>query len=74
MKKELSIYLIVIFIVALAWHNQQWLDHPIEHIMGLPYGGAFGISGIIYQLFFGFIVYLLLWLPIMIIGLFSKKD
>jgi hypothetical protein len=60
--KELKIYLIVIVIVALTWHNKQWIDHPIEHILNLPYGGAFGIPGIIHPLVFGFLAYAIVWI------------
>jgi hypothetical protein len=73
MKKELIIYLSVILVVALAWHNKQWLDHPVEHLLGLPHGGAFGVPGIIHPFVFGLGIYLLLWMPRLIIMLFTKK-
>ncbi len=60
--KELKIYIITVIITALAWHNEQWIDHPIEHLMGLPYGGAFGVPGIIHPLVFGLFVYIFVWL------------
>ena len=74
MKRELLIYFTVILVVALVWHNKQWLDHPVEHLLALPNGGAFGIPGIIHPLIFGFVAYLFLWLPRLIVGLFSKKE
>ncbi len=59
--KELKIYLITVVILALAWHNEQWLDHPIEHLMSLSHGGAFGVPGIIHPLVFGLVAYLVVW-------------
>jgi hypothetical protein len=69
--KELKVYLLTIVVVALIWHKDQWLDHPTEHIMNLPYGGAFGVPALIHPLVFGFFAYMLVWivkLP------FRKKD
>jgi len=60
--KELKVYLITIVIVALAWHKEQWLDHPIDHLMSLSHGGAFGVPGIIHPLVFGFFVYAMIWI------------
>ena len=62
MKKELNIYLATIVIVALIWHSEQWLDHPIEHLTGLSHGGAFGVPGIIHPLVFGFFAYIFIWI------------
>ncbi len=73
MKKELVIYFVVILVVALSWHHKQWLDHPFEHLIGLPQGGAFGIPGVIHPLVFGFLAYLLLWIPRLIAKLFTKS-
>lgn len=72
-KKELIIYLSVIIVVALLWHKQQWFSHPVEHLLGLPHGGAFGVPGIIHPFVFGFLIYLILWIPRLIIRPFFKK-
>ena len=73
LKRELKVYFMIILIVALAWHNKQWLSHPIEHLMGLPYGGAFGVPGIIHPLVFGFGIYILVWIPRLIVKPFLNK-
>ena len=76
-KKELMVYLAVIVVVALSWHHKQWLDHPVEHLIALPHGGAFGVPGIIHPLVFGLAGYLLLGIVRLILKpffkMFSKK-
>lgn len=73
MKKELIIYLGIFLFLAIAMHFNEWLSHPVEHLMALSSGGAFGIPGIAHPFVFTFIVYFIIRLPVFIVRLFSKK-
>lgn len=73
MKKEIIIYIGIFLFLAIGMHFKQWTSHPIEHLMALPHGGAFGVPGIIHPFVFTFIVYFLVRLPVFIKRLFTKK-
>ena len=73
MKKEIIIFISIFLFLAIGMHFNQWLSHPIEHLMALPSGGAFGVPGIIHPFVFTFIVYIILRLPVFIIKLLSKR-
>lgn len=57
MKKELYIFIGIFLFLAIGMHFKEWTSHPIEHIMGLPASGAYGI-GFIHPLVFTLVVYL----------------
>ncbi|MFA7082941.1 MAG: hypothetical protein WC141_00235 [Arcobacteraceae bacterium] len=70
MKKELFIVGVVFLILTLGMHHQEWISHPIEHLMRLPNAGAYGI-GAIHPLLFTVAVYLILWIPRGVVKLFK---
>lgn len=70
MKKELTIFIGLFLFLAIGMHFKQWIDHPIEHLVNLPLGGAFGVPGILHPVVFTLIVYLIVTLPRL---LFKKK-
>lgn len=72
MKKELLIFVGLFLFLAIGMHFKQWTSHPIEHLMSLPHGGAFGIPGIIHPFVFTFLVYFIVRLPFLIKKLFKK--
>jgi hypothetical protein len=72
MKKELFIYSVVFLLLAISWHFDQWLSHPMDHIANLPNGGAFGVPGLAHPFVFTFIVYLFVSIPRWLFG--KKKD
>jgi hypothetical protein len=58
MKKELLIFTAIFLILAIGMHLEEWLDHPVKHLMALPDAGAYGI-GAAHPLVFTLVVYLL---------------
>jgi len=72
MKKEIIIFIGLFLFLAIGMHFKQWTSHPIEHLMSLPHGGAFGIPGIIHPFVFTIIVYLIVRLPFFVKRLFTK--
>jgi uncharacterized membrane protein (DUF485 family) len=74
MKKEIIIFVGIFLFLAIGMHFKQWLDHPIEHLMNMPHGGAFGVPGIIHPFVFTFILYFIVRFPSLIKKLFSKKE
>ena len=73
MKKEVIIYIGIFLFLAIGMHFKQWLSYPLEHLMAMPNGGAFGVPGILHPFVFTFIVYFIVRLPIFVIRVFSKK-
>ncbi len=73
MKKEIIIFIGLFLFLAIGMHFKQWLDHPIDHLMNMPHGGAFGVPGIIHPFVFTFILYFIVRFPVFIKKLFSKK-
>ncbi len=57
MKKEMMIFFGIFLFLAIGMHFQEWLSHPIEHVMALPKAGAYGI-GPLHPLVFALIVYI----------------
>lgn len=57
MKKEMMIFFGIFLFLAIGMHFQEWLSHPIEHVMALPKAGAYGI-GPLHPLVFTLIVYI----------------
>ena len=74
MKKELIIFIGLFLFLAIGMHFAQWIEYPIEHLMNLEHGGAFGVPGFAHPLVFTFIAYIILIIPRAISKLFSKKD
>ena len=72
MKKELNIYIGIFLFLAIGMHFKQWIDHPIEHIINMPHGGAFGVPGVVHPFIFTLIVYFIVYIFRKILGLFSK--
>ena len=69
MKKELNIYIGIFLFLAIGMHFKQWIDHPIEHLINLSHGGAFGVPGVAHPFVFTLVIYLVVFL---IRKLFSK--
>ena len=64
------IYTAIFLFLAIGMHFKQWMDHPVEHVINLPHGGAFGVPGMAHPFVFTLIVYLIISIPR---WLFSKK-
>ena len=67
LKKEFFIFILIFIVLSLGMHMNQWLTHPIEHLMHLstqkmPY----------HPLLYTTIVYLFLGLLRLIISAFMK--
>jgi hypothetical protein len=73
MKKELGIFIGLFLFLSIGMHFKQWLDHPIEHMMNMQDGGAFGIPGIIHPIVFTFLLYFVIAIPRIFMKLSSKK-
>ena len=72
MKKELLIYLGIIISLTVGIHYKELIAHPIEHILNLSNSGAYGL-GIIHPIVFGFIFYILIFIPRFIVKSFKAK-
>ena len=72
-KRELKIYLLVFLVAALGMHHKEFISYPIDHISHLPMAGAYGL-GMIHPIVFSFIIYLIVWIPRIIAGMFGKKS
>jgi len=73
MKKEIGVFIGLFLFLSIGMHFKQWIDHPIEHLMNMPHGGAFGIPGIIHPFVFTFILYFLVVILRFIIRIFTKN-
>ena len=73
LKRELIIFIGLFLFLAIGMHFSEWLSHPIEHLMNIQHGGAFGVPGYIHPFVFTLVVYILVWIPRGIVKLFSKK-
>jgi len=62
--KELLIFGIIFFILALGMHYKEWFSHPVEHLLTLPHSQF----GPFHPFFFSFGVYIF----VLIIRLFIK--
>jgi len=60
MKKELLIYLAILFVLSVATHP-DFITHPITRIENLPHSGAYGL-GVLHPLVFSFIIYFLIFI------------
>ena len=61
MKKELIIFFGLLVFLAIGMHFEEWMSHPIDHLMGLPKSGAFGLGAFhpfVFTLFFYLIILL----------------
>jgi hypothetical protein len=72
-KKELIIYAGIFLFLSIGMHFKQWIDHPIEHLINMPNGGAFGVPGFIHPFVFSLIIYLIIYLFRFIGSIFSRK-
>ena len=70
MKKELIVYIGIFLFLAIGMHFKQWIDHPLDHLVNLPHGGAFGVPGVAHPFVFTLVIYLLVGIPRL---LFKKK-
>jgi len=73
MKKEIVIYVGLFLFLAIGMHFKQWIDHPVEHLMNMPHGGAFGVPGAVHPFVFTFILYIVLRGPVLLKKLFTRK-
>ncbi|RLA73719.1 MAG: hypothetical protein DRG11_07185 [Epsilonproteobacteria bacterium] len=60
MKKQFYMFIFMFLFLAIGMHFKQWTSHPIEHMMNISQGGAFGIPGIIHPLVFTILGYIVL--------------
>ena len=72
MKKELIIILILFLLLTVGMHHKELFIHPLEHISHLKDAGAYGL-GAIHPLVFTLSVYVLLWIPRVIVKMVKKK-
>jgi hypothetical protein len=73
MKKELNIYIGIFLFLAIGMHFKQWIDHPLEHLINMPHGGAFGIPGVVHPFVFTLVVYIVVYLLRSVFGMFNKS-
>lgn len=73
MKKELIIFVSILVVLTLSIHYREFLEYPLDHIYALSNSGAYGF-GSFHPIIFTLIVYVLLWLPRLIIKFFNKKS
>ncbi|MBT3280803.1 MAG: hypothetical protein HOF69_06515 [Campylobacteraceae bacterium] len=73
MKKELNIYIGIFLFLAIGMHFKQWIDHPVEHLLNMSSGGAFGVPGIAHPFVFTLIIYLVVYLLRSVVKMFSKS-
>ena len=73
MKKELIIFVGIFLFLAIGMHFAQWTSHPIEHLMSLPHASAYGL-GAEHPVVFTLIVYVIVWIPRVLVKLLSKKE
>ena len=72
MKKEFSIFVGLFLFLTIGMHFKQWTSHPIEHILNLQDGGAFGIPGLIHPIVFTLLLYIIIAVPRSITKLVRK--
>lgn len=73
MKKELGIFIGLFLFLSIGMHFEQWIEHPIEHLLNLQSGGALGIPGVIHPLVFTLILYIVVGIPRVLGKIFSRK-
>ena len=73
MKKELIIFVGIFLFLAIGMHFAQWTSHPVEHLMNLPHASAYGL-GAEHPVVFTLIVYIIVWIPRVLVKLVSKKE
>jgi len=71
--KELYIFLGIFLFLTLGMHHKEWLNYPLEHLSNLSQAGVYGL-GVIHPFIFTLLIYILLWLPRLIIKYFRKKS
>lgn len=71
MKKELTIFVGLFLFLAIGMHFKEWISHPVEHLMGLPSAGAYGI-GALHPLVFTVVIYVVFVLLRGIVRFFTK--
>ena len=72
MKKELGIFVGLFLFLTIGMHFKEWIDHPIDHILNMQDGGAFGIPGLIHPLAFTLVLYIVVAIPRIIGKVISK--
>lgn len=71
MKKQLLLFIGVFLFLAIGMHFQEWLSHPVEHLMALPSAGAYGL-GMFHPLVFALLGYLVVILVLALSRLIKK--
>jgi len=56
-KTELIIFVGIFLFLAIGMHFKEWTNYPLDHLLALPYAGAYGL-GAFHPLIFTFIVYI----------------
>ena len=72
MKKELIIIVSIFIILTISMHYNEFLTHPLNHILALSKSGAYGLGGL-HPFIFTFIVYILILIPRLLIKLFKRN-
>lgn len=70
-KKELKIFLVILVILSILMHYEEFLTYPISHILALASSGAYGL-GIYHPLIFTFLVYIVFLIPRVFFKIFKK--
>ena len=73
MKKELLIIVSIFLILTISIHYNEFLTHPLNHILSLSKAGAYGLGGL-HPVIFAFIVYVLILIPRFLIKLFKRNS
>jgi len=72
-KKELIIFLFILITLSLFSHFNEFITYPISHIQSLPKSTAYGL-GFLHPIFITLVVYLLLYIPRLIIKFIKNKS
>ena len=72
MKNELVLFIGIFLFLTIGIHFEQWTSHPIEHLMALANADVYGV-GVIHPLVFTLIVYIIIWIPRIIVKFVNKS-
>ena len=71
-KRHLSIFIVILLILSISFHIEEWINNPINHIQNLSHAGAFGL-GSFHPLIFTFLIYGIVIVPFTIFLKIKRK-
>ncbi|MBP7742294.1 MAG: hypothetical protein KA073_02855 [Aliarcobacter sp.] len=72
MKKELTVFILILITLTITVHYKEFLEYPIEHIKNFPNSSAYGL-GVFHPIVFTAIIYILLLVPRLIFRFLRRK-